>query len=76
MVKLLQMAETGEGTEPLQVNFNDNKGETTEFGSALNMYHNEVTGERVQMCWIQPHTVFPTYKHAQVEKKCLSTMDL
>jgi hypothetical protein len=64
MVKLLQMAETGEGTKPLQVNFNGNKGESTEFGSVLNMYHNEVTGERVQMCWIQPHTVFPTDEHA------------
>mmetsp|Transcript_19634 Transcript_19634/g.26955 ORF Transcript_19634/g.26955 Transcript_19634/m.26955 type:complete len:248 (-) Transcript_19634:150-893(-) len=64
-VKLLQMAEPTdeEGTDPLYVNFqsDDSKKDasTTEFGSLLEMYHNKVTGERVQMCWIQPNAMFP-----------------
>ena len=57
MVKLLQMAETGEGVVPLHVYY-DNEAEVkatktaTEWGSELPMYQNEVTGERVSMCWV------------------------
>jgi len=60
LVKLLQMAETGEGIVPLHVDFTKDQGATTGYGSALELYTNEVTGERVQMCWVQPDTVFPT----------------
>lgn len=60
MVKLLQMAETGEGIVPLHVNFEKDKGESTDFGSVLHMYKNDKTGEHVQMFRINPDTVFPT----------------
>lgn len=60
MVKLLQMADTGEGITPLHVNFESNKGEPTAFGSILHMYKNEKTGEQVQMIRLDPETVFPT----------------
>lgn len=62
MVKLLQMADIGEGTKPLHVAFNDKKKEeaiATNFGSVLEMYHHSKTGERVQMCWVEPGVVFP-----------------
>lgn len=52
MVKLLQMADTGEGVCPLHVNIVDNKGTDTEYGSVLPMYHNKDTGERVSMCFM------------------------
>ena len=61
MVKLLQMAETGEGTTPLHVNVDqekDSKGIETDYGTVLEMYSNASTGERVQMCWIKPNTSF------------------
>jgi quercetin dioxygenase-like cupin family protein len=59
-VKLLQMADTGGGTDPLHVDFSHkDKGIATDYGSVLDMYNNVVTGERVQMCWIQPDTIFP-----------------
>ena len=58
MVKLLQMAEIKEeGTDPLHVNILDsNKSayQTTEYGSVLDMYDNEKTGEHVQMCHVKP----------------------
>eukprot|EP00980_Cylindrotheca_fusiformis_P021031 scaffold8050_cov116-Cylindrotheca_fusiformis.AAC.8 len=58
-VKLLQMAETGEGVKPLHVDFSENRGVKSNYGSVLDMYHNEVTGEKVQMCWIEPNAQFP-----------------
>mmetsp|Transcript_23440 Transcript_23440/g.38796 ORF Transcript_23440/g.38796 Transcript_23440/m.38796 type:complete len:247 (+) Transcript_23440:98-838(+) len=61
-VKLLQMAETGEGIDPLHVNIEeakDTKGQETDFGSVINMYSNEKTGELVQMCWINAAQSFP-----------------
>ncbi|KAL3922112.1 MAG: hypothetical protein SGILL_002380, partial [Bacillariaceae sp.] len=65
MVKLLQMAETGEGVEPLHVHYDDEaeskeKKIQTDWGSELPMYHNTATGERVSMCWINSGTDFPT----------------
>ena len=61
MVKLLQMAETGEGVKPLHVKYDDESVEKTktQWGSWLHMYHNNVTGERVSMCWIDPGCSFP-----------------
>lgn len=58
-VKLLQMAETGEGIKPLHVDFSGDKGAKTEYGSVLDMYENDATGERVQMCWIRANTEIP-----------------
>jgi len=67
MVKLLQMADdVGEGTAPLYVHFDDERKESTEYGSALNMYCNDQTGERVQMCWVQPNTLFPVDDYAVI----------
>lgn len=60
MVKLLQMADTGEGITPLHVNFEKDQGETTDYGAVLHMYRNDQTGEQVQMCRIHPHCLFPT----------------
>lgn len=54
MVKLLQMADTGEGITPLHVNFEADQGVPTAYGSVLNMYKNEHTGENVQMCFLKP----------------------
>lgn len=65
MVKLLQMAETGEGTEPLHRNFLQDKGEETEFGSVLKMYKNEKTGEEVEMCYLKPESFFPASEAAE-----------
>ena len=59
MVKLLQMAETGEGTTPLHIDFEKEKGAITEFGSVLEMYKNDSTGERVQMIRLNPEVAFP-----------------
>jgi hypothetical protein len=58
-VKLLQMADTGEGIKSLYVNFSEDKGVKTDYGSVLDMYQNDATGERVQMCWISANTEFP-----------------
>eukprot|EP00538_Stauroneis_constricta_P004965 CAMPEP_0119564366 /NCGR_PEP_ID=MMETSP1352-20130426/26758_1 /TAXON_ID=265584 /ORGANISM="Stauroneis constricta, Strain CCMP1120" /LENGTH=253 /DNA_ID=CAMNT_0007613119 /DNA_START=8 /DNA_END=766 /DNA_ORIENTATION=- len=57
LVKLLQMAESDE-KEPLHVKFGEkfktgsDDIQQTEYGSVLEMYHNDMTGERVQMCWV------------------------
>ena len=60
LVKLLQMAETGEGIEPLHVDCNDkSKAKSTDYGSVLDLYKNDVTGEHVEMCWLQPDAVLP-----------------
>jgi quercetin dioxygenase-like cupin family protein len=63
MVKLLQMADTGEGTTPLHIDAStSDKGSATSYGSALDMYSNDVTGEKVQMCWVDAGETFPTNK--------------
>lgn len=58
MVKLLQMSETpGEGIAPLHVFVDGSdakrRRQTTRYGSLLDLYDNERTGERVQMCWVE-----------------------
>jgi hypothetical protein len=58
MVKLLQMADTGEGTMPLHIHLEDSRseaGKMTEYGTLLDLYRNEQTGELVQMIWLQPN---------------------
>ena len=66
LVKLLQMAEIpGEGTEPYHVldaatSTSATAIEKTPYGSVHNMYSNAVTGERVQMCWVDPGETLPT----------------
>jgi len=73
MVKLLQMAETGEGTAPLHVDLDKAKndiGKTTEYGTIADLYHNENTGERVQMCWLDADKSFP------VDELCLGGEEL
>lgn len=63
MVKLLQMTDTGEGIEPLHVNLNAAKekdGIETKFGTMLDLYHNDQTGEDVKMYWINPNALLPT----------------
>jgi quercetin dioxygenase-like cupin family protein len=70
MVKLLQMAETGEGVEPLHIYY-DNEAETNqekemrEWGSELPMYHNAITGERVFMCWVDAEKEFPINEYCK-----------
>ena len=67
MVKLLQMADTGEGTEPLHVDLERAKekdGVQTDFGTALELYKNEQTGERVQMYWVNPKSSIPRGEEA------------
>jgi quercetin dioxygenase-like cupin family protein len=50
--------------QPLHINVNLNLDKnsafykSTDFGSVLELYHNPHTGERVQMCWINPNTLF------------------
>lgn len=60
MVKLLQMADTGEGTTPLHVNFETDTGDATRYGSVLNMYKNDKTCEQVQMCFVKPNECLPS----------------
>jgi len=63
MVKLLQMADTGEGTKPLHVNLEqakEEKGKATDYGTIADLYRNEQTGETVQMCWLEGNKIFPT----------------
>jgi ChrR Cupin-like domain len=61
MVKLLQMAETGDGTAPLHICLDDKKssGRKAEFGRVLDLYQNSKTGEHVQMCWLDAHQAVP-----------------
>lgn len=68
MVKLLQMADTGEGTDPLHVNLKEAKskdGIITDFGTRLELYKNDQTGERVQMFWVNPDAKLPSDKGGQ-----------
>lgn len=64
MVKLLQMAETpGEGTDPLHVDIEKAKiesGAATDYGTCLEMYSNNRTGEMVEFCWIEANKSLPT----------------
>jgi len=59
LVKLLQMADTGEPEDPLYVTFDQDASTPTEYGSVQDLHHNPTTGERVHMCWIKPNTLFP-----------------
>ena len=65
LVKLLKMSEADHLTQPLYIN-TDNKGKSVEFGSVLELYHNNVTGESVQMCWVDPGMGLP------VDDSCLN----
>ena len=61
-VKLLQMTETGEGTDPLHVNIEhakDTHGKSTVYGTVAIIYRNNDTGEVVQICWIDANQQFP-----------------
>jgi quercetin dioxygenase-like cupin family protein len=61
MVKLLQMADTREGTDPLHVDVDRAKterGTATDYGTVLELYSNEQTGEQVQMCWLDANKSF------------------
>lgn len=60
LVKLLQMADTGEGTNPLHINFKEDVGEKMNYGSVLRMYQNDVTGEQVHMVRLNPGAIFPS----------------
>ena len=67
MVKLLQMADTGEGTDPLHVDLESAKeknGVKTDFGTMLELYENKQTGERVQMYWVNPSCSIPSDEDA------------
>jgi quercetin dioxygenase-like cupin family protein len=69
MVKLLQMADTGEGTASLHINTTkgkDSKGVVTDYGTVvLDLYYNNQTGERVQMFWVKPDGVLSIDDHAK-----------
>lgn len=65
MVKLLQMADMGDQeVDPLHVPYDSDevkaKAKSTVYGSVLDMYSNNFTGEQVSMCWIKPGAIFPT----------------
>mmetsp|Transcript_14520 Transcript_14520/g.31535 ORF Transcript_14520/g.31535 Transcript_14520/m.31535 type:complete len:131 (-) Transcript_14520:3-395(-) len=53
------MSETDHLTEPLYIHFDDQKGESTEFGSQRELYHNQATGESVHMCLVNPGMSLP-----------------
>lgn len=59
LVKLLQMADTKDLSEPLYVIIDEEKATTTDYGKLMNLYFNEQTGERVQMCWVLANHVLP-----------------
>ena len=78
MVKLLQMADTGEGTDPLHVNLEAAKstgGVTTEFGTMLDLYKNNQTGERVQMYWVTPSAKLSSDKEGETGGEELFVMN-
>jgi hypothetical protein len=58
-VKLLQMADTGEGITSLHVKLDKKSGTETEYGRVLELYQNAITGEHVEMCWIDSNQLFP-----------------
>lgn len=67
MVKLLQMAETPlQETSPLHILYEKEEKERqgTKFGSVLEMYSNQYTGEHVQMLWLDPNTILPVDQEA------------
>jgi len=73
MVKLLQMADTGEGTTSLHVDLGKAKsdvGKVTEYGTIADLYHNEKTGETVQMCWLE------SGKALSIDELCLGGEEL
>lgn len=63
MVKLLQMADTGEGITPLCVNLGKAKTESStevSYGRVSELYRNDQTGEVVEMCWVDADHTFNT----------------
>jgi hypothetical protein len=59
LVKLLQMADIKDLAEPLYVTMDEAKATATDYGKLMNLYFNEQTGERVQMCWVRANNVLP-----------------
>ncbi|KAL7564784.1 hypothetical protein ACA910_021047 [Epithemia clementina (nom. ined.)] len=56
-VKLLQMADTSEGTTPIHVDLEKAKAtakESAALGMVAELYRNDQTGERVEICWTEP----------------------
>lgn len=77
MVKLLQMA-GGEGKEPLHIDLEKEKGvagKKMDYGTVLNLYKNDFTGEQVEMCWVDANKPFPTIEKGQKEGEELFVMD-
>ena len=67
MVKLLQMADTGEGTDPLHIDLNKAKAESAKSiddGSIVELYANGKTGEMVEMLWLHAWAFLP------VDERC------
>jgi hypothetical protein len=63
MVKLLQMADTGEGTTPFHVNLDTAKTDNSidvSYGRVSELYRNDSTGEVVEMCWVNADQTFAT----------------
>lgn len=77
MVKLLQMAE-GQEKEPLHVDLEKGKvsnGKKADFGTTLDLYNNEFTGEHVEMCWVDPNKPFQSTEKGLKEGEELFVMD-
>ena len=77
MVKLLQMAE-GKEKDPLHIDLNKQKetdGKKTDFGTILDLYDNEFTGEHVEMCWVDPNKPFPSTEKGLKEGEELFIME-
>lgn len=65
MVKLLQMADTGEGITPLHIDLEEAKNErgvAKSYGNAVDLYKNTKTGEYVEACWLEPNQELPQGK--------------
>lgn len=78
MVKLLQMADTGEGITPLYVNLAkaqlENSTEVS-YGRVSELYRNDCTGEVVEMCWVDADQTFSTDAKATEGGEELFVMD-
>jgi ChrR Cupin-like domain len=75
MVKLLQMADPtpNEGSAPLHIHIDQAKnelGKSVEYGTVAELYTNDLTGEVVEMCWLNPNAVFIA------DSKCLGGEEL
>lgn len=58
-VKLLQMADTGEGTDPLHVSLDQSAGTSHSYGTHLHLYSNKETGEEVGIYWLEANEPIP-----------------